>query len=85
MECHLCAEKESNYLARCCIKKCNKSYCLSCIRKQFNSVSSKIFRNSQWRCIKDRHGYAMDANRSVIVKNVQKGITMTKRQKKDQR
>lgn len=41
IECHLCREgfeREAGGLARCCIKRCNKNYCIECI-KHFNPVS----------------------------------------------
>lgn len=38
-ECHLCVleyndpnNAQNNFLAKCCMKRCNKKYCLKCIR-----------------------------------------------------
>ena len=57
-------------MAKCCIKKCNKHYCIECIIEHFNKVKHFLFRNLPWICIGKILGFASVANKHAIVRNV---------------
>lgn len=73
-DCHLCKMnqletkiEEEVFVARCCIRRCNKKYCLGCIREKFSQVSIMPFRSFLPRCTRLIPGYAMHAKAFVIV------------------
>ena len=65
-------------IAKCCIKRCNKYYCIECIKKHFNPVTINTHRNSTCKCIRKILGYATLAKVYVSVTNAKSPKNRTK-------
>jgi hypothetical protein len=65
-------------VAKCCIKRCNKYYCIECIKKHFNPVTINTHRNSTCKCTRRILGYATPAKVYVTATNAKSLKNKTK-------
>jgi hypothetical protein len=64
--CHMCYTfKQSEFYAKCCMKRCRKPYCLDCIVKNFDNVINILIRLLTKNYIKEILGSVTLASRGV--------------------